>query len=327
LKLQKCKKGTGKMYKILMTYDNTEGLDALLSNKEFKVDIHNKPSQEELKELIKDYNGLLIRSEVKITSDIIDVAGKLKFIGRAGTGVDNVDKEAATKKGIIVANVPGGNTISAAEHTIGLMLSLARHIPESYKSLKNRKWDRKNFVGTELFGKTSGLIGLGRIGSEVAKRLNAFGMNVIAYDPFANQETAKKNNIELKSIDEVFAQADYISIHSPLNDSTRGMINADAIKKMKDGVRIINCARGPIVNEKDLSDAIKSGKVAGAAIDVFAKEPPEDWTLVDTDKVVGTPHLAASTNEAQVRIAKEIGKVLVDFFTKGIVRNAVNAKK
>ncbi|MDR2427698.1 MAG: hypothetical protein LBD19_01955 [Endomicrobium sp.] len=315
------------MYKILMTYDNTEGLGALLPNKEFKVDIRNKPSQEELKELIKDYNGLLIRSEVKVTSDIIEVAGNLKFIGRAGTGVDNVDKEAATKKGIIVANVPGGNTISAAEHTIGLMLSLARHIPESYKSLKNRKWDRKNFVGTELFGKTLGLIGLGRIGSEVAKRLNAFGMKVIAYDPFANQEAAKSNNIELKSIDEVFSQADYISIHSPLNDSTRGMINADAIKKMKDGVRIINCARGPIVNEKDLSDAIKSGKVAGAAIDVFAKEPPEDWTIIDTDKVVVTPHLAASTDEAQVRIAKEIGEVLVDFFTKGIVRNAVNAKK
>ncbi|MDR0398218.1 MAG: hypothetical protein LBH33_00190 [Endomicrobium sp.] len=315
------------MYKILMTYDNTEGLGALLSNKEFKVDIRNKPSQEELKELIKDYNGLLIRSEVKVASDIIEVAGNLKFIGRAGTGVDNVDKEAATKKGIIVANVPGGNTISAAEHTIGLMLSLARHIPESYKSLKNRKWDRKNFVGTELFGKTLGLIGLGRIGSEVAKRLNAFGMKVIAYDPFANQEAAKSNNIELKSIDEVFSQADYISIHSPLNDSTRGMINADAIKKMKDSVRIINCARGPIVNEKDLSDAIKSGKVAGAAIDVFAKEPPEDWTIIDTDKVVVTPHLAASTDEAQVRIAKEIGEVLVDFFTKGIVRNAVNAKK
>ncbi|MDR2811927.1 MAG: hypothetical protein LBB06_02320 [Endomicrobium sp.] len=315
------------MYKILMTYDNTEGLDTLFSSKEFKVDIHNKPSQEELKELIKDYNGLLIRSEVKVTSDIIDIAGKLKFIGRAGTGLDNVDKESATKKGIIVANVPGGNTISAAEHTIGLMLSLARHIPESYKSLKNRKWDRKNFVGTELFGKTLGLIGLGRIGSEIAKRLNAFGMKIIAYDPFANQEAAKKNNIELKIIDEVFAQADYISIHSPLNDSTRGMINTDAIKKMKDGVRIINCARGPIVNEKDLSDAIKSGKVAGAAIDVFAKEPPEDWTLIDTDKVVVTPHLAASTDEAQIRIAKEIGEVLVDFFTKGIVRNAVNTKK
>ncbi|MDR2399375.1 MAG: hypothetical protein LBD61_02950 [Endomicrobium sp.] len=315
------------MHKILMTYDNTEGLGALFSNKEFKVEIHNKLSQEELKELIKEYDGLLIRSEVKVTKEIIEAAQKLKFIGRAGTGVDNIDKETATEKGIIVANVPGGNTISATEHTIGLMLSLARHIPEAYKSLKNKKWDRKNYVGTELFGKTLGLIGLGRIGTEVAKRLNAFGMKVIAYDPFANQETAKNNNIELKTIDEVFAQSHYISIHSPLNDSTREMINAQAIKKMKDGVRIINCARGAIINEKDLSDAIKSGKVAGAAIDVFAKEPPQDWTLIETDHTVVTPHLAASTDEAQVRVAKEIGEVLVDFFTKAIVRNAVNAKK
>jgi D-3-phosphoglycerate dehydrogenase len=235
--------------------------------------------------------GLLIRSEIKVTPDIIESAQKLKFIGRAGTGVDNVDKEAATKKGIIVANVPGGNTISAAEHTIGLMLSLARHIPEAYKSLKNKKWDRKNFIGIELFGKTLGLIGLGRIGTEVAKRLSAFGMKIIAYDPFANQEIAKNSNIGLKTIDEVFAQADYISIHSPLNDSTRGMINTESIKKMEDGVRIINYARGPIVNEKDLSDAIKSGKVAGAAIDVFAKEPPEDWTIIETNHIVVTPHL------------------------------------
>ncbi|GHT37913.1 hypothetical protein AGMMS49593_06130 [Endomicrobiia bacterium] len=315
------------MHKILMTYDNTEGLGALLSNKEFKVEIHNKPSQEEFKELIKYYDGLLIRSEVKVTTDIIEAAQNLKFIGRAGTGVDNVDKDAATKKNIIVANVPGGNTISAAEHTIGLMLSLARQIPEAYKSLKNKKWDRKNFVGTELFGKTLGLIGLGRIGTEVAKRMNSFEMKVIAYDPFASPESAKNNGIELKSLDDVFSQADYISIHSPLNDTTRGMINVDAIKKMKDGVKIINCARGPIINEKDLSDAIKSKKVSGAAVDVFAKEPPEDWTLIETDNVVATPHLAASTQEAQVRIAEEIGDVLVDFFTKGLIRNAVNAPK
>ncbi|GHT42894.1 hypothetical protein AGMMS49921_09320 [Endomicrobiia bacterium] len=315
------------MYKILMTYDNAEGLGALLLNKEFKVEIHNKPSQEEFKELIKYYDGLLIRSEVKVTADIIEAAQNLKFIGRAGTGVDNVDKDAATKKNIIVANVPGGNTISAAEHTIGLMLFLARQIPEAYKSLKNKKWDRKNFVGTELFGKTLGLIGLGRIGTEVAKRMNSFGMKVIAYDPFASPESAKNNGIELKSLDDVFSQADYISIHSPLNDTTRGMINVDAIKKMKDGVKIINCARGPIINEKDLSDAIKSKKVGGAAVDVFAKEPPEDWTLIETDNVVVTPHLAASTQEAQVRIAEEIGEVLVDFFTKGLIRNAVNVPK
>ena len=312
------------MYKILMTYDSMEGLDALAANKEFKIEIHNKPSPEEFKKLIKDYDGLLIRSEVKVTADIIEAAEKLKFIGRAGTGVDNVDKNAATAKGIVVANVPGGNTISAAEHTIGLMLALARNIPEAHKSLKNKKWDRKNFVGTEMQGKTLGLIGLGRIGTEVAKRMLSFGMKVIAYDPFANIDLAKSNGIEVKSIDEVYAESDYISIHSPLNDSTKGLINASTIAKMKDGVKIINCARGPIINEKDLAEAIKSGKVKGAAIDVFAKEPPEDWTLIETENTVVTPHLAASTEEAQVKIAQEMSEVIIDYFTKGLIRNAVN---
>ena len=312
------------MYKILMTYDSMEGLDALAANKEFEIEIHNKPSPEEFKKLIKDYDGLLIRSEVKVTAEIIEAAEKLKFIGRAGTGVDNVDKAAATAKGIVVANVPGGNTISATEHTIGLMLSLARNIPEAHKSLKSKKWDRKSFMGTELQGKTLGLIGLGRIGTEVAKRMISFGMKVIAYDPFVNVDLAKSNGIEVKSIDEVYAESDFISIHSPLNDGTKGMINASTINKMKDGVRIINCARGPIINEKDLADAIKSGKVKGAALDVFAKEPPEDWTIIETENTVVTPHLAASTEEAQVKIAQEMSEVIIDYFTKGLIRNAVN---
>ncbi len=312
------------MYKILMTYDNMEGLDALLENKEFQVDVHAKPSPEEFKKLIKDYDGLLIRSEVKVTPDIIEAADNLKFIGRAGTGVDNVDKAAATAKGIVVANVPGGNTISAAEHTVGLMLALARNIPEAQASLKNKKWDRKHFVGNELFGKTLGLIGVGRIGTEVAKRMISFGMKIIAYDPFANKDIAKSNGIELKTLDEVYAESDYLSIHSPLNESTKGMINKESISKMKDGIRIINCARGPIINEDDLSEAIKSGKVKGAAIDVFTKEPLENWTIVETDHVVATPHLAASTEEAQVKIAQEMSEVIIDFFTKGLIRNAVN---
>ncbi|GMO64109.1 MAG: hypothetical protein Nk1A_0170 [Endomicrobiia bacterium] len=313
------------MHKILMTYSNVEGLDSLFSSKEFKIDVYNKPSPEEFKRLIKDYDGLLIRSEVKVTAEIIEAAGRLKFIGRAGTGVDNIDKAVATKKGIVIANVPGGNTISAVEHTIGLMLSLARNIPEAYRSLKDRKWDRKNFVGTELFGKTLGLIGLGRIGIEVAKRMNAFGMKVIAYDPFVNSDFAKSNRIEIKkSINEVYREADYISIHSSLNDSTRGMINTAAIEKMKDGVRIINCARGPIINEKDLCCAVKSGKVKGVALDVFSKEPPEDWAIIEMKNVIVTPHLAASTEEAQIRIAQEMSEVIVDFFTKNIIRNAIN---
>lgn len=312
------------MYKILMTYSNVEGLDLLFSSKEFKIDVHNKPSPEEFKRLIKDYDGLLIRSEVKVTAEIIEVADRLKFIGRAGTGVDNVDKTVATKKGIVIANVPGGNTISAVEHTIGLILSLARNIPEAYRSLKDKKWDRKNFVGTELFGKTLGLIGLGRIGTEVAKRMSAFGMKVIAYDPFINSDFAKNNGVEVKSIDEVYREADYISIHSPLNDSTRDMINTGAIEKMKDGVRIINCSRGPIINEKDLCCAVKSGKVKGAALDVFTKEPPEDWAIIEMENIIVTPHLAASTKEAQIRIAQEMSEVIVDFFTKNIIRNAIN---
>ena len=312
------------MYKILMTYDSMEGLDKLVANKEFKIEVKNKPSPEEFKELIKGYDGLLIRSEVKVTPEIIEAADKLKFIGRAGTGVDNVDKAAATAKGIVVANVPGGNTISVAEHTIGLILSLARNIPEANASMKGKKWEKKKFMGSELLGKTLGLIGLGRIGTEVAKRLIAFGMKVVAYDPFANPDLAKSNGIELTTINDVFAQSDYLSIHSPLTDDTRGMINKANIAKMKDGISIVNCARGAIINDKDLSEAIKSGKVKGAALDVFVKEPPEDWTIVETDGVVATPHLAASTEEAQIKIAQEMSEVIVDFFTKGLIRNAVN---
>jgi len=312
------------MYKILMTYDNMDGLDTLFSNKKFSVEVHNKPSLEEFKKLIKDCDGLLIRSEVKVTADIIEAADRLRFIGRAGSGVDNVDIAAAAKKDIVVANVPGGNTISAVEHTIGLILSLARNIPQAYKSLKNKKWDRKNFVGTELFGKTLGLLGLGRIGTEVAKRMISFGMKVIAYDPFVDLNLARNNGIEIKNINEVYKESDYISIHSPLNADTRGMINETAIKEMKDGVKIINCARGPIINEKDLCSAVKSGKVKGVALDVFTKEPPEDWTIIEMDNVIVTPHLAASTEEAQIRIAQEISGIIVDFFTQGIIRNAVS---
>jgi len=312
------------MYKILMTYDSMEGLDTLVANKEFKIEVHNKPSPEDFKKLIKDYDGLLIRSEVKVTAEIIEAAEKLKFIGRAGTGVDNVDKNAATAKGIVVANVPGGNTISVAEQTAGLIVCLARHLTEASASMKNKKWEKNKFMGSEIMGKTLGLIGLGRIGTEVAKRLIPFGMKVIAYDPFANPDLAKSNGIDLIALDEVFAKSDYLSIHSPLTDDTRGMINKANIAKMKDGIHIINCARGAIINEKDLSDAIKSGKVKGAALDVFVKEPPEDWTIVETPGVIATPHLAASTEEAQVKIAQEMSDVIIDYFTKGLIRNAVN---
>lgn len=314
-----------KKYKILMTYKNTEGLDLLLNHPEIQVDIKPKPSQEELTNLVKGYDGLLIRSEVKITKDIIESSDKLKVICRAGTGVDNVDIAAANKKGIVVMNVPGGNTISACEHTIGLILAMMRNIPQAHNSLKSGKWEREKFTGNELQGKTLGLIGLGRIGSEVAKRMKAFEMKVIAYDPFVSEEYAKQIGVELKSLDEVIREADIISLHIPKTETTKNLINKDIIAKMKDGVKIVNCARGGIVNENDLYEALKSNKVSAAALDVFEKEPPDtSLDIFKLDNVVVTPHLGASTEEAQVKIAQEVSLMLVEFFTKGLIRNAVN---
>jgi len=312
---------------ILMTYSNKEGLEKLLSHPEFKVDIKPKPTQEELAKIIPDYDGLLIRSEVKVTKEVLESARNLKLVVRAGTGVDNIDIPTATQKGIVAMNVPGGNTISAAEHTIALILALSRNVPQAYLSLKSGQWKREKFVGTELQGKTLGLIGLGRIGKEVAKRAQGFEMKVIAYDPFVTEEYAKTIGVELKSLDEVLAESDYISIHTPKNEQTKNLINKETIAKMKQGVRIINCARGGIVDEKALIDGLKSGHIKGAALDVFEKEPlPPDSPLLDPslENLILTPHLGASTEEAQIKIAQESSELIIDFFTKGIIRNAVN---
>ncbi|MCX7910599.1 MAG: phosphoglycerate dehydrogenase [Endomicrobia bacterium] len=314
-----------KKYKILMTYKNTEGLELLLNHPEIQVDIKPKPTQEELQNLIRDYEGLLIRSEVKVTKEIIESADKLKLIVRAGTGVDNVDINAANKKGIIVMNVPGGNTISACEHTIGLILAMVRNIPQAHNSLKSGRWEREKFVGNELQGKTLGLIGLGRIGSEVAKRMKAFDMRIIAYDPYVSEEYANQLGVELKSFEDLLKESDIISLHIPKTDSTKNLINKETISKMKDGVKIVNCARGGIINENDLYEALKSGKVSSAALDVFEKEPPDfSSSLFKMENVVFTPHLGASTEEAQVKIAQEVSLMIVDFFTKGVIKNAVN---
>lgn len=313
-----------KKYKILMTYKNTEGLEKLMSHSEIQLDIKPKPSQEELVNIIKGYDGLLIRSEVKVTHEVIQNADNLKVICRAGTGVDNIDIQSATKKGIVVMNVPGGNTISACEHTIGLILAMMRNIPQAHNSLKSGKWEREKFVGSELQGKTLGLIGLGRIGSEVAKRMKSFDMKVIAYDPYVSEDYAKQIGVELKTLDELLQQADIISIHVPKTDSTKNMINKHTIAKMKDGVKIVNCARGGIVNETDLYEALVSGKVSAAAIDVFEKEPLTDSPLFSLPNVVVTPHLGASTEEAQIKIAQEVSDMLIDFFVHGVIRNAVN---
>lgn len=311
------------MFKILMTYKSSEGLDALLSNKNFDIAVHPKPDAETFKKLIADADGLLIRSEVKVTRDVFAAAKKLKLVARAGTGVDNVDIAAATEKGVAVMNVPGGNTIAAAEHTMALLLSLVRNIPSAHASLKSHKWEREKFVGEELPGKILGLVGFGRIAREVAVRAKSFGMRIKVYDPFVTGDFAKSLEVETAgSLDEVLSASDIVSLHLPLNDSTKNLINKDALAKMKKGACLINAARGPIVNERDLAEAVGGGRVR-AAVDVFAKEPPEDFTLIDAADVV-TPHLGASTQEAQVKIAREIAECVVDFFEKGAIRNAVN---
>jgi D-3-phosphoglycerate dehydrogenase len=289
---------------------------------EVDVNVGLKPDQ--LKAIIGNYHALVIRSATKVTADIIEAAANLKVIGRAGSGLDNVDKVAASKKGIVVMNTPGGNTITTAEHTIAMMFAVARKTPQANASLAAGKWEKKKFMGIELFNKTLGIIGLGKIGSEVARRTQCMGMNVIAYDPFLSEEKAKSMGIEKLEISEIMKKADFITVHTPLTPETRNMINAQTIKTMKNGVFIVNCARGGIVNEKDLYDALESGKVAGAALDVFEKEPPENNPLVGHEKVVCTPHLGASTTEAQENVAIAVAEQIVDYLVYGTIRNAVN---
>ena len=258
----------------------------ILKKAGLEVDVKVGMKPEELKACIGDYQGLVIRSATKVTSEIIDAATNLKVIGRAGSGLDNVDKTAATKKGIVVMNTPGGNTITTAEHTIALMVSLARQIPQATMSMKAGKWEKKKFMGVELFNKTLGIVGIGNIGSQVAKRMQAFAMNVIAYDPFLSEDKAKAMGVEKVDLRELFRRSDFITVHTPLTAETKNLINKETIAIMKHGVRIINCARGGIINEKDLYDALVEGKVAGAALDVFEKEPPENNPLLTLDTVI-----------------------------------------
>ncbi|MBU1006892.1 MAG: phosphoglycerate dehydrogenase [Candidatus Omnitrophica bacterium] len=313
------------MFKILISDSlSEEGIEILRKVKEFTVDVNLKLTPEELKKTIKDYDVLLVRSGTKVTKDVIESADKLKVIGRAGVGLDNVDLEAASKRGIIVMNTPGGNTISTAEHTMSLILALSRNIPEAAASTKIGGWERKKFMGVELYGKTLGIIGLGRIGSEVAKRAAAFGMKVIAYDPFLSLEKAKELGIEPVEVQDIFKRSDYITVHTPLTDKTRYIIDEKAISKMKDGVRIINCARGGIISEAAVVEGIKKGKIGGAAFDVYEKEPPKDSPLIGCEKVILTPHLGASTEEAQVNVAIDIANSARDALLGCGIRNAVN---
>lgn len=303
-----------------------KGIALLKQRPEFEVTVLEKRlSEQELMPLVADKVALVVRSETKITKAVIDAAKELKVVGRAGVGVDNVDVEYATQKGIVVMNTPGGNTISTAELTFSMLLSLARNIPQANASMKAGEWNRKAFAGIEVFGKTLGILGLGRIGSEVAKRAQAFGMKVLGYDPYISMTRAKSLQIELAELDEIYEKADFITVHMPLTDETRGMINAEAIAKMKKGVRIINCARGGIVNENDLIEGIKSGKVAGAALDVYEVEPlPKDSPLRSIPQIIMTPHLGASTEEAQDNVGIEISECIIDYLLNGVIRNAVN---
>ncbi len=302
-----------------------EGLKILKEVKEFEVDVKTELKPDALKEIIKDYDALIVRSATKVTRDIIESASKLKAIGRAGVGLDNVDLEAATQKGIIVMNTPAGNTISTAEHTMSMILALSRNIAQANASTKKGEWKRSKFMGVELYGKTLGIVGLGRIGTEVAKRAASFGMKVLAFDPFLSREAAENLGIEAVELKDLFHQADYITVHTPLTDETKHMISTNEFALMKKGVRLINCARGGIIDEAALINAIKEGNVAGAAMDVFEKEPlaPES-ELLKLDNVVITPHLGASTEEAQVNVAVEVAEIIRDCLLGRGIRNAAN---
>ncbi|MGB9692983.1 MAG: phosphoglycerate dehydrogenase, partial [Candidatus Sumerlaeaceae bacterium] len=314
------------MTKILVSDKiSDEGLE-ILKKGGFEVVYKPEISHEELVKEIADYDALVIRSRTVVSADVLEHAKRLKVVGRAGVGLDNVDVKTATKLGIIVMNTPGGNTISTAEHTMAMLTSLARMIPQADRSMKEGKWDKKRFVGVELFRKTLGVIGLGRIGTEVAKRALAYGMRVLAYDPYISSEVAKKLGVHPASVEEICKEADFITVHVPLNDQTRNLIDKAQIEMMKPTVRLINCARGGIINEDALLEALQSGRIAGAALDVFTQEPlPADHPFRKLDNVVLTPHLGASTSEAQEGVAKEVAEQVVDALKGHVIRNAVNA--
>lgn len=301
------------------------GVEILERAPGLSVDVNTGLKPEELKEIIGRYDGLVIRSATKVTGEIIEAASRLKVVGRAGIGVDNVDIPAATKRGIVVMNTPGGNTVTTAEHAISMMCALARHIPQATASMKEGRWDKKLYMGVELMNKTLGVVGLGNVGSIVADRAQGLKMNVIAYDPYLTQKAADKMGIELVSLDDLYERADFITIHVPRTEETQDMINTEAFKKMKPGVRIVNCARGGIVNEADLAEALEKGLVAGAAMDVFSSEPVEaDNPLLGLDNVILTPHLGASTGEAQENVAIAVANQIADYLVNGTITNAIN---
>lgn len=312
--------------KVLVADDiSRQGLEKLRIVPDIEIEVRTGLSEAELAQAVRAADALLVRSQSKVTERVLESAGRLKVIGRAGVGVDNIDVSAATRRGIVVVNAPDGNTISACEHTFAMMIGLARHIPRAHASVKAGVWDRKSFVGVELMGKTLAVIGMGRIGTEVAKRAKAFGMKVVGYDPFLTDDRAKELGIVKAALEDAVAAADFITVHTPLTKETRHLIDAAMFARMKDGVRIVNCARGGIIDEQALCDALAAGKVAGAALDVYEQEPlPADHPLRRFDNVIFTPHLGASTEEAQLNVAIVVAEEVANVLLGRPFRNAVN---
>ncbi len=312
------------MPKVLIADDLSPAAVAVFQDRQVEVEVRTGLNEAELLEIIGYYDGLAVRSATKVTAKVLAAARNLKVVGRAGIGVDNIDVPAATNQGVVVMNTPFGNSVTTAEHAIALMMALARRLPAADRSTRAGKWEKSKFMGMELAGKMLGLVGCGNIGSIVADRAHGMKMRVIAYDPFLGPERAQDLGIEKVELDELLARADIISLHTPLNEQTRNILSAQALAKTKPGVRIINCARGGLVDEHALYDAIRSGHVAGAALDVFAKEPAKESPLFELDQVVVTPHLGASTAEAQEKVALQIAEQMADYLTTGAVVNALN---
>ncbi|GIO55308.1 MULTISPECIES: phosphoglycerate dehydrogenase [Paenibacillus] len=314
------------MFKVLVSDPISDlGIQQLVDAPDVTVEKNTGLSEDELAAIIGDYDALLVRSQTRVTEKIMAAGTRLKVVGRAGVGVDNIDLEAATQRGIIVINAPDGNTITTCEHTFAMMMALARHIPQAYAKTIGGTWDRKSFLGVELRNKTLGVLGMGRIGSEVAKRAKAFGMNILAFDPFLTQERAEKLEVKLATVDDIIRNADFMTVHTPLTPETRHMISRPQFEVMKKGMRIINCARGGVIDEMALVEAIDEGIVAGAAFDVFESEPPQqDHPFLNHPKIIVTPHLGASTIEAQENVAIDVSEEVLHILRDEPFKNAVN---
>jgi len=315
------------MIKVLITDKLAqEGIDLLNSMDGVEAVVKTGIDKDELARIIGEHDGLIIRSGTRVTPEVLANPGKLKGIARAGVGVDNIDIPEATRKGIIVMNTPGGNTLSAAEHTMALILAMSRNVVPACNSLKGGAWDRKKYMGNQLNNKVLGLIGLGRIGMAVAEMAKGFNMKVLGYDPFAAPTDAEKTGIEVtEDVEKIYKDADYISVHVPRNEQTLNMIDAEQLKMMKPTARLVNCARGGIINEDALYEALSNKRIAGAALDVYPKEPPENTRFSEFEECIATPHLGASTEEAQIEVAVEAAQILVDAIKGGPVKNALNA--